>query len=454
MLTARLSLLAVALFVGVAAGPPAPPAMASGDTDKTGGSDEPSLEEKVAILTEEVSRLREQMSIPETDKELEGAYGMGPAASKVYGVSQGISFGGYGEFYFASPYGDTGATDQVNVTDFYRFIAYLGYKFSDRIVMNAEIEYEHATTSSNFQGESGSVSVEFAYLDFLIDPAFNIRGGNLLIPMGFLNLIHEPPTYWGNFRPFVAPTVIPTTWREMGLGAHGSGGGVRYSAYVLNGFNGTKFDDKGVRGGRQKANRAIWEDIGGVVALDYFYEGMANGVVWFGGSVFAGGADQNLIVDAAGRSLKVGNQIYELHLEFRKGGFKTRALATAGHISNAGALSQALYADTTGTVAKQVPERQIGWYVEAGYDVAPLLWRESRFTLTPWVRYEQYNLQDAVSGVTGLPANPVLEGTLLTVGLESKPHPNVVIKLDLVHPTNESDEPVSNEIRLGAGFIY
>ena len=92
--------------------------------------------------------------------------------------------------------------------------------------------------------------------------------------------------------------------------------------------------------------------------------------------------------------------------------------------------------------------------MEAGYDVAPLLWKESRFTLTPWVRYEQYNLQDAVAGATGLPVNPALEGTLLTVGLESKPHPNVVIKLDLVHPTNESDKPVSNEIRLGAGFIY
>jgi len=43
---------------------------------------------------------------------------------------------------------------------------------------------------------------------------------------------------------------------------------------------------------------------------------------------------------------------------------------------------------------------------------------------------------------------------LVTVGLESKPHPNVVIKLDWVHPTNESDKPTSDEIRLGAGFIY
>jgi hypothetical protein len=412
-------------------------ALADDTKNDSDGKDEPNLEERVEILTEEVSRLREQMNIPETDKQLEGAYGMGPAASKV------------------SPYGDTDITGQVNITDFYRFIAYFGYKFSDWIVMNTEIEFEHATTSSNFQGKSGSVSVEFAYLDFLINPAINARAGNLLVPMGFLNLMHEPPTYWGNFRPFVETTIIPTTWREMGLGIHGELHDVRYTAYLLNGFNGSKFDDKGVRSGRQKGNRAIWEDVGGVLALDYSFNGITNGLVLIGGSVFAGGADQNLIEDSMGDLITINNQIYELHIEFRKSGFKTRALATAGRISNAGTLSNILYGDEdTGDVSKQVPEKQFGWYIEAGYDVATIISKQARFTLTPWLRYEQYNLQDEVSGSTGLLANPALDGTLFTIGIESKPHPNVVLKLDFVHPTNKSDAPVSDEIRLGAGFIF
>jgi hypothetical protein len=432
----------VSLLIGSAAA-------AEKGSDKDAQSDEPSLEEKVDVLTEEVSRLREQLNIPETDKELHGAYGLGPAASKVYGVSQGISFGGYGEFYFASPYGDTDVTGKVNTTDFYRFITYIGYKFSDWIVMNAEIEYEHATTSSNYQGNSGSISVEFAYLDFLINRGFNVRGGNLLVPMGFLNLIHEPPTYWGNIRPTIETSIIPTTWREMGLGAHGGAGDFSYSAFVLNGFNGTKFNASGVRGGRQKANRAIWEDIGGVVALDYIRQ---NGLR-IGGSAYWGGADQGLVADTTGATLDIKNRIYEAHVQYRRGGFRTRALVTASRIDNAGQLSWALYPDSA-TVSQQVPEEQFGWYVEAGYDVAPLLWKQASFTLTPWLRYEDYNLQEKVASVTGLPANPALDGTLVTVGLESKPHPNVVIKLDWVHPTNESDKPTSNEIRLGAGFIY
>ena len=342
----------------------------------------------------------------------------------------------------------------MNTTDFLRFIAYVGYKFSNKIIMNAEIEYEHATTSSNFEGKSGSVSVEFAYLDFLINPAFNARGGNLLIPMGYLNLMHEPTTYKGNFRPTVETHIIPTTWREMGLGAHGLVAGVSYTAYVINGFNAAKFNDKGTRDSRQKANRAIWEDVGGVVAVDYTNVTIMNGVLNVGGSVFHGGADQNLVEDSAGQLLEVENQIYEAHAEVRKGPFSARALVTGSRISNAEALSRALFTDGTGQLTKQVPKGQFGWYAEAGYDVAPLIRPQASFTLTPWFRYEQYDLQNEVASGTGLAANPSLDGAILTLGLESKPHPNVVIKLDLVLPTHEADTPLSDEIRLGAGFIY
>lgn len=430
---------------------PALPAVAQ--TDET---DDASLEQKVDVLTEEVSRLREQMNIPETDDELESRYGMGPAASKVYGVNQGISFGGYGEFYFAAPYTDTDATGAVNTTDFLRFIGYVGYKFSSRILMNAEIEYEHATTSSNYQGKAGSVSVEFAYLDFLIDPAFNVRGGNLLVPMGFLNRMHEPTTFLGNLRPVTESNIIPSTWREMGAGAHGAGAGFTYSAYLVNGVNGAKFDDKGIRESRQKGNQAIWEDLGGVVGADYS-RSWDSAVLTVGGSAYYGGADHGIIEDSTGAAVEVNHRIFEAHAEFRRGGLSVRALVAASEIDNAGALSRALYTDEDDPlrpVTKQVPESQLGWYAEAGYDVAPLVWNEASFTLKPWLRYERYDLQHGVAAGTGLAANPALDASILTVGLESKPHTNVVIKLDLVFPSNESTAPVSDEIRLGAGFIY
>jgi hypothetical protein len=419
---------------------------------QTEQKEEPGLEEKVEILAGEVARLREQMNIPETDDELRGRYGMGPAASKVYGVSQGISFGGYGEFYFAAPISDKEETGAVRSADFLRLIGYVGYKFSNRIIMNAEIEYEHATTGSNWDGESGEVSVEFAYLDFLIDPAFNVRTGNLLVPMGFINLMHEPTTFLGTSRPVTEQRIIPTTWRELGVGIHGDGGGLNWSAYAINGLNATQFDANGVRSGRQKGNRALWEDVGGVASVDWS-RGDADGSLLIGASAYYGGADQGLVNDSTGSAVDVSNSILEAHAEFRRGGLRARALVAMSHVDNAGELSWAIFGSGA-TLSTQVPEDQLGWYAEAGYDVAPLLWSGAGFTLTPWIRYERFNLQDGVDALTGLEANAALDGTLVTVGVESKPHPNVVLKLDALFPSNEADTPVSNEIRLGAGFIY
>ena len=86
--------------------------------------------------------------------------------------------------------------------------------------------------------EGGSVSVEFAALDFLWRPEANARAGLLLVPMGFLNEVHEPPFFYGVQRPETETRILPTTWRENGVGLFGKlGETVEYRAYVMNGFN-------------------------------------------------------------------------------------------------------------------------------------------------------------------------------------------------------------------------
>src|SRR5690349_20539053 len=47
------------------------------------------VERKQNILTEEVRKIRDFLVLPET-QELKGYYGLGPAASKVYGVQRGL----------------------------------------------------------------------------------------------------------------------------------------------------------------------------------------------------------------------------------------------------------------------------------------------------------------------------------------------------------------------------
>jgi hypothetical protein len=181
--------------------------------------------------------------------------GFGPAASKVYKVRQGVSLGGYGEVLYENFASETqsdvpsGLTDQI---DALRAIVYVGYKFSDKILFNSEVEFEHGSTE-----EGGSVSVEFAYLDYRLSPQVGVRAGLLLPPMGFLNEIHEPPAFLGALRPVTEQLIIPSTWRENGIGVFGGTESFNYRAYLINGLDATGFTaEEGLREGRQNGAEA------------------------------------------------------------------------------------------------------------------------------------------------------------------------------------------------------
>src|SRR5688572_27045146 len=126
--------------------------------------------------TTEIARLRAQVDA--ITRELEelrlgrdvvvqadtSVYGFGPAASKVYKVRQGVSVGGYGEVLyenFAAEGQDDAPSGRADRFDALRAVVYVGYKFSDKLLFNSEIEFEHGST-----GNGGSVALEFGYLDY------------------------------------------------------------------------------------------------------------------------------------------------------------------------------------------------------------------------------------------------------------------------------------------------
>ena len=64
----------------------------------------------------------------------------------------------------------------------------------------------------------------------------------MIMPVGIINVYHEPPTFNGVDRPAVDTYVIPSTWREAGVGIFGElREGVRYQLYLVNGFNANGF---------------------------------------------------------------------------------------------------------------------------------------------------------------------------------------------------------------------
>ena len=160
------------------------------------------LEAKVQALAEELSAERIAVAVP-VDSEFDPVWGVGPSASKVYGGDSGLSIGGYGEVRFRHDNTDD------DVFDALRAVLYLGYKFSDSWVLNSEIEFEH--------GGGSDVFVEFLNLDYLHSDALNFRVGLILIPMGFVNQLHEPTFYYGASRPEVENTIENPARNRKGL---------------------------------------------------------------------------------------------------------------------------------------------------------------------------------------------------------------------------------------------
>jgi hypothetical protein len=412
------------------------PATHQSDAERQKRLDE--MESQLKVLAEEIQSLKTRLVLPER-KEDKSLYGLGPAASKVYQLDRGLSIGGYGEAAFSFLTGDEGSSRDT--FDFVRLVLYAGYKFTDRILLNSEIEFEHAKVGSTVSAGSGDVAIEFAYLDFRLADAANIRAGLLLIPMGFLNEIHEPPTYFGNKRPDVETRIIPTTWRSGGAGLYGTLlPGLDYRTYVVTSFNARGFASSGVRGGRQSGNREFAEDLAWTGRLDW------SGVpgVLLGASFFWGDTGQDLTFNA--RAADANLVMYDLHGQLEYRGLHVRALVAQGHLDDADTLSAALPA-----ASRPVPERFWGAYGEVAYDVMPLVRPDTRQYLAPFVRYERLNTQADVPA--GFPPDESKDLEVINVGVSYKPIPNVVIKADYRGLAAKRGS-VADEFNLGLGFNF
>ena len=247
-------------------------------------------------------------------------------------------------------------------------------------MFNSEIEVEHAST-----GSGGEVSAEFAYLDWLYRPGFNLRGGLVLLPMGLVNELHEPTTFLGAIRPEVEQRILPSTWRENGVGAFGDVGGFSYRSYVVTGLDGDGFTATGLRGGRQKGARAKAEDWAWVGRLDW----TATPGLLVGVSGYVGDSGQGLTGDD-GATLGVRTTIWDVHADWRWRGLRARGLWTSAELDDVAELNRALGLEG----ASSVGSRLEGGYVELGYDL--LAGRGGRSSLTPFGRWETVDTQAEV----------------------------------------------------------
>jgi hypothetical protein len=399
------------------------------------------LRRQIDVLTREIENLKSAAPEKPAPSGARGSHGLGPAASKVYGLTRGVSIGGYGEVLyqnFSDERDDGEPSDRTDTIDLQRAVFYFGYKFDEHFLFNSEIEYEHATTGEGDE-EKGEVSVEFAYLDYLIRPEVNVRAGLVLIPVGFINELHEPPVFLGARRPEVEDRIIPTTWRELGAGVFGDAGPITYRAYVVNGLDSSGIEaEEPLHEARQGGSQASAEDFAVTGRLDF--TGVPGLLV--GASGFTGGSAQGR--ESNGQSFDGRVTLVDAHAEWRWRGFQARALGAWGSIGDAAEIngSNGLSGD------ESVPERFTGAYLEAGYDV---LFGRSSASLVPFARWEQFDTQDEVP--SGFERNPANDVRLWTFGVQYRPIPQVVVKLDYQDAHDEARTGV-DQWNLALGWLF
>ena len=399
------------------------------------------LERKVAILSQELEAQKTGTSVEAKEQ---GSYGLGAAASKVYEAKGGLSIGGYGEFLYSNiesrnlPDGTRSPNERT--VDALRLILYTGYKFTDTIVFNSEVEFEHGGYSD--EHVEGEAVVEFAYLDFLMNKAFNVRAGMVLLPLGFQNEQHEPPAFLGARRSFTERYVIPSTWHENGVGIHGEfPANLSYRLFLVNGLDALGrregltegFSGEGIKGGRQAGKEALATSLAWTGRLDW------NPVP--GTTVGAGFYTGNSNQSGEGEALRTN--LYEVHAEYRAHGWQARGLFA--RITNGESAVDNL---PLGSAPREVGTEQFGGYLELGYD----LWAgRGKQSLVPFARWERLNTQQKV--VSGVEVTGEFDRTVLTFGVNYKPIPQVAVKVDYTRLENHQNSG-QNSFNLALGYYF
>ncbi len=310
-----------------------------------------------------------------------------------------------------------------------RFVPFIYSDITDRVKFAAELEFERGGTNSP-QGD-GSMTVEFAQIDYLIDEKINLRGGILLLPVGKFNLLHDSPLNDLVDRPMVSRILIPSTWFDAGAGIYGTLypttlSKIDYELYAINGMSqdAGALTDLGTRNARGSVARDR-NDSKAIVGRVAFSPRLG---IEIAGSGYHGQYKQSTATTGSGNL-----DIFAVDWTLQRGPWELIGEAAWSWISNNNA---------TGVAATPIgPGRMYGYYVQGNYHFMPEFLKRmapshfsdaSTFTFT--VRWEQVDTDsDNRTLVNGVGNRRELDR--LTVGLTFRPMADTVFKINYQHNT-------------------
>lgn len=363
-----------------------------------------------------------------------GSYGEAVASFKDYGINR---------------FQKEGSTkEHRNTIAIPRFTIGFDYKFTPKWILGAEIEFEAGGTGTavelegNENGEyeteiekGGEVALEQLHITRLIVPAFNVRVGHQVVPVGLTNAHHEPINFFGTIRPESQTIMMPSTWHETGItffGTFGRNYGVfDYEAMIVTGLNANGFDrDTWVASGKQGFFETDnFTSPGYVARLDWRgVPGLRTGVSFYYCRDTGANSDKSQTYSSYGR---IPVEIFTWDAQYRNKYLTARADLTYGHLGNSKAVNERnnrLPGASPYSRLTPVAKNALSYGAEIGFNFGNVFGIKGCPTFLPYARYEYFNPQKSVA--KPYTADKRLEVSKWMVGLNWFALPNLVVKAD------------------------
>ncbi|QQL44162.1 hypothetical protein [Sulfuriroseicoccus oceanibius] len=360
------------------------------------------------------------------NKALVVAAGMGIAGSAVAGTASEdldasftkeksfwdhFSFGSYGEFH--ANFGDGTET-----LDLHRAVLFADVHFTDKLELVTETEIEHLVRKkegSSWTADGVEFKIEQAYFNYALTDQLAAKAGLIILPVGVINEVHEPTTFFGVERPNVEKYILPTTWTELGGGVVKTyDTGWQIDALVHSGLDMEGDSIRGGRSGYEFEEFAINGDRWAATTR-VKYTGIA-GVELAGSAQYQSDVDGSVDGDQDGLLLST-------HGIYRKGGFQFVGLAAYWNLDVEGAADE-----------------QWGGYLEPSYT-----WETPVGKIGVFGRASQYEY------FTG---GALKEVTELNAGVNYWLTENIVLKADYLNADQAGKPGTTETYNVGFGWYF
>jgi hypothetical protein len=358
--------------------------------------------------------------------------------NQVYG--KGLTFNFYGEAKYNMTKGNNG-----NYFDPHRFVLIPGYKLSDNAYFNAEIEIEHGGVGtyddSRFRGE---IELEQFYADVKINDWLNWRSlGISLIPVGSINLHHEPDQFYSVHRPIMYKYIIPSTWMEGSMGFFGDVPQVEGLSWFflvsqgLSSANGTiKDGSKGVRDTRPGLN-AKGDNRQLAYTMRFQYDGASSDTEWLKG--FSGSASTYIGNYQETTTTDTDVYLWDLEAKYRwRSGFMK-------NFELIGDYAQWHFASPDAIADANVGDRMFGYRLELAYHHT----LEGDQELIPFFRLEGYDTSEGSKDSNAFADTG--SSNYLTYGVYYQLNRHMELKAAVRQSMDDAD---NTEFSIGVGYQF